>query len=92
MSQKQIFIIKLLVVMSMKQYVEHCFVTEKTIIGRICDALHDLVQFVQFKKREKYPRRNVTRPATLRKLTPPWVFFRFLKLYKWYQVAQLITY
>ena len=35
--------------MSMKQYVEHCFVTEKTIIGRICDALHDLVQFVQFK-------------------------------------------
>ena len=55
--------------MSMKQYVEHCFVTEKTIIGRICDALHDLVQFVQFKKRGKYPRKNVTRPATLRKLT-----------------------
>ena len=25
-----------------------------------CDALRDLVVFVQFKKREKYPRRTVT--------------------------------
>ena len=24
--------------------------------------------------------------------TPPWVFFTFFKLYKWYQVAQRITY
>ena len=24
--------------------------------------------------------------------TPPWVFFAFLKLYKWYQIAQIITY
>ena len=24
-----------------------------------CDALHDLVRFVQFKKREKHPRRSV---------------------------------
>ena len=24
--------------------------------------------------------------------TPPWVFFMFLKLYKWYQIAQRITY
>ena len=24
--------------------------------------------------------------------TPPWVFFMFFKLYKWYQVAQNITY
>ena len=23
--------------------------------------------------------------------TPPWVFFTFLKLYKWYQIAQRIT-
>ena len=23
---------------------------------------------------------------------PPWVFFTFLKLYKWYQIAQNITY
>ena len=22
------------------------------------------------------------------KVTPPWVFFRFFKLYKWYQIAQ----
>ena len=26
----------------------------------ICDALHDLVAFMQFKKREKYPWRSVT--------------------------------
>ena len=24
--------------------------------------------------------------------TPPWVFFTFLKLYKWYQIAQSVTY
>ena len=24
--------------------------------------------------------------------TPPWVFFKFLKLYKWYQIAQRNTY
>ena len=24
--------------------------------------------------------------------TPPWLFFTFLKLYKWYQIAQRITY
>ena len=24
--------------------------------------------------------------------TPPWVLFTFLKLYKWYQIAQRITY
>ena len=23
--------------------------------------------------------------------TPPWVFFMFLKLYNWYQIAQLTT-
>ena len=23
--------------------------------------------------------------------TPPWVFFTFLKLYKWYQIAQNMT-
>ena len=38
----------------------------------ICDALHDLVLFVQFKKRGKHPWRNVTlslKPATLLKVT-----------------------
>ena len=24
--------------------------------------------------------------------TPPWVFFTILKLYKWYQIVQSITY
>ena len=24
--------------------------------------------------------------------TPPWVFFTFLKLYKWYQITQRTTY
>ena len=24
--------------------------------------------------------------------TPPWLFFTFFKLYKWYQIAQRITY
>ena len=24
--------------------------------------------------------------------TPPWVFFTFFKLYKWYQIAQRITF
>ena len=46
----------------------------------ICDALHDLVPFVQFKKREKHPWRSCS--------PPPWVFFTFLKLYKRYQIAQ----
>ena len=29
-------------------------------LGAICDALHDLVPFVQFKKHEKHPWRSVT--------------------------------
>ena len=29
-------------------------------VQSICDALRDLVPFVQFKKREKYPWRSVT--------------------------------
>ena len=42
----------------------------------VCDALHDLVLFVQFKKHEKRPWRSVTfsevagkKPATLLKVT-----------------------
>ena len=62
----------------------------------ICDALGDLVPFVQFKKREKNPWRKVNfskvagfkPPAN----TPPWVFFTFFKLYKWYQIAQRTTF
>ena len=62
-----------------------------------CDALRNLVSFVVFKKHEKHPRRsdNFSKVAILVKLqgsacnvtkinTPPWVFFLFFKLYKWY--------
>ena len=40
------------------------------------DALHDLVPFVQFKKREKHPWRNVTFSEVIRFTfyTPPWAF------------------
>ena len=48
----------------------------------ICDALRDLVLFVQFKKACNFTKIN----------TPPWVFFTFFKLYKWYQIEQRITY
>ena len=42
----------------------------------ICGALRHLEPFVQFKKREKHP----------------WVFFTFLKLCTWYQIAQRTIY
>ena len=62
----------------------------------ICDALHDLVAFVRFKKREKHLRRSVTfskvyrlKPATLLKVTLLHrCFSRFFKLCKCYQIAQ----
>ena len=44
---------------------------------KICDALRDLVPFVQFIKREKQEKREK------HDLVP---------LYKWYQIAQRITY
>ena len=50
----------------------------------ICDALRDLIPFVQFKKREKHPWTKIN--------TPPWVFFTFFKLDKWYQIEQCSTY
>ena len=51
--------------------------TATEIWHSICDALCDLVSFVQFKKRGKHPWRSVN---------------TFFKLYKWYQIAQRITY
>ena len=62
------------------------------------DALHDLVSIVQFKKREIHPWRSITFSNRLvacnftKSNTPPWVFFTFFKLYKWYQITQNITY
>ena len=54
----------------------------------ICDVLHDLVPFAHFKNREKHPWRSVTFSKSN---TPPWTFFTFFKLSKWYQIAQSIT-
>ena len=55
------------------------------------DAFHDLVPFVQLKKRERHPWWSVTSSSNLTKSnTPPWCFSRFFKLYKWYQIAQRI--
>ena len=49
----------------------------RLMIKSVCDALHDLVRSVQFKKREKHPWRSVT----------------FSKImYKWHQIAQRITF
>ena len=54
---------------------------------KICGALRDLVPCSQFKKREKRPWRS----ANFSKVAG-WVFFTFLKLYEWYQIAQSTTY
>ena len=51
-----------------------------------CSVLRDLVLFVEFKKREKHPWRMFCNFTKIK--TPPWVFFMFFKLYKWYQIAQ----
>ena len=50
--------------------------------------------FVQFEKHEKQLCRCINfRACKFSKInTPPWVFFMFFKLYKWYQIAQCITY
>ena len=65
-----------------------------------CDALRDLVPFIQFKKHEKKNHAGVLILVKLQKEacnstkinTPAWVFFTFIKLYKCYQIAQRITY
>ena len=60
----------------------------------ICDALHDFISFIQFKKHEKYPWWNVTISKVsgfTKSSTPPCVFLTFLKLCKWYYIAQSIT-
>ena len=66
-------------------------------IRYICDALCDLLPFVQFKKREQRPWRSVTFSQAevcnfTKSNTPPWVFFTFLKLCKWHQIAQHISF
>ena len=73
------------------EYFSFCFLISDVYT---CDALRDLVPYVQFQKRKKHPRRgatfgkvggsacNFTKSNTLR-----WVFFTFFKLYKWPQIA-----
>ena len=49
----------------------------------IRDALHDLVPFIQFQKREKHPWRTVTFIKAFnftKSNTAPWVFFMFFKI------------
>ena len=61
----------------------------------IYDALRDLIPFEQIKNREKRPWRSVTYSKVAgftKSNTLPWVFFTFFKLYKWYQIAQSMTY
>ena len=73
----------------------------------ICDALRHLVPFAKF-KHEKHPWRSDTfskvadlslqlywpqQPVTLKKrITPPWVFFTFFKLYIWQYIVQSATF
>ena len=49
----------------------------------VCDALRDLIPFVQFKKFKKHPWRTVTfskdTSSLLKINTPPLVFFTFYK-------------
>ena len=56
------------------------------------NVLHNFVPFVQIKKREKHPWRSLLLACNFTKSnTPPWVFFTFFKLYRWYKIAQRIT-
>ena len=56
--------------------------------------MRDFVSSIQFKKREKHPWRSVTFSVTVttKSKTPPWMFFTFFKLYKWYEIAQSVSY
>ena len=41
-------------------FTEQCQSLNFSVTPLFCDALHDLVPFVQFKKRKKRPRKRVT--------------------------------
>ena len=73
----------------------HCYLLFFLGWKEMWDALRDLVPFVQFKKRENYLWRRATFSKSwnvTKSNTPPWEFFAFFKLYKWYHIAQSITY
>ena len=61
--------------------------------------MRHLLPFVQFKKREEHPWRNVILVVKLQALAcnftkgnTQWVLFPIFKLYKRYQITQLIAY
>ena len=63
--------------------------------------LRDLVTFVRFKKREKHPQKSINFSKVAGFLAcnftksniPPWVFFTFFKLNKWYKcITIMMTY
>ena len=64
----------------------------------ICGALRDLVPFVPFEKRKKHLWRCITFTKVagfshfVKINTPPWVFFKLFKTYKWYLIAQNVSY
>ena len=60
------------------------------LFRKICDALRDLITFVQFKN-VKNTHGGVLLLVNAKINTPLWVFSEFLKLQKWYQILQLIT-
>ena len=54
---------------------------------------NDLRKFVPFYNLENVKNTFQDEVCSFTKCnTPPWVFFTFFKLYKWYQVSQSITY
>ena len=58
-----------------------------------CDALRDLVPLYNLTNvKNTYGGMLLTvKLQATKSNTPPWVFFTFFKLYKWYQIAQSIT-
>ena len=64
-----------------------------------CGVLRNLVSFVQFKKHEiihggvlLLVKMQASTCNFTKSNTPPWVFLTFFKLYKWYQIAQSVSY
>ena len=81
-------------ILKVKELFDHILSIKEVII---CDNLHDLVPFVQFKKREKRPWKSVTFSKAAgfslqKNNTPQWALFTSYKLYIWYQIARRIKY
>ena len=65
----------------------------------LCDALRDLLLFVQFRKRKNangevilLVKLQASACNFTKSITPLWVLFTFFELNKWYQSEQGITY